>query len=60
MSEIIRCPDCRQEYELISKWNDEEEIVAQTRCKCRYKLTKEKLDRVIEEVLKTFNEAQRG
>ena len=27
MSEIIRCPVCRQEYELISAFDNEEEIV---------------------------------
>jgi hypothetical protein len=52
MSEIIRCPDCRQEYELISAFNDEEEIVSQTRCACYKRLTKEKLDKAIEKVAK--------
>jgi hypothetical protein len=52
MSEIIRCPNCRQEYELISVFNDEEEIVGQTRCACYKRLTKEKLDKAIEEVAK--------
>lgn len=55
MSEIIRCPVCRQEYELISAFNDEEEIVSQTRCACYKRLTKEKLDKAIEEVAKKFN-----
>jgi hypothetical protein len=52
MSEIIRCPNCRQEYELISAFNNEEEIVSQTRCACYKRLTKEKLDKAIEEVAK--------
>jgi hypothetical protein len=52
MSEIIRCPDCRQEYELISAFNNEEEIVSQTRCACYKRLAKEKLDKAIEEVVK--------
>ena len=55
MSEIIRCPICRQEYELISAFNDEEEIVSQTRCACYKRLTKEKLDKAIEEVARKFN-----
>jgi hypothetical protein len=55
MSEIIRCPVCRQEYELISAFNDEEEIVSQTRCGCYKRLTKEKLDKAIEEVARRFN-----
>jgi ABC-type lipoprotein export system ATPase subunit len=52
MSEIIRCPVCRQEYELISAFNNEEEIVSQTRCACYKRLAKEKLDKAIEEVAK--------
>jgi hypothetical protein len=52
MSEILRCSVCRQEYELISAFNDEEEIVSQTRCACYKRLTKEKLDKAIEEVAK--------
>ncbi len=55
MSEIIRCPNCRQEYELISAFNNEEEIVSQTRCACYKSLTKEKLDKAIEEVARKFN-----
>lgn len=52
MSEIIRCSVCRQEYELISSFDNEEEIVSQTRCACYKRLTKEKLDKAIEEVAK--------
>lgn len=52
MSEILRCPTCRQEYELISAFDNEEEIVSQTRCACYKRLTKEKLDKAIEEVAK--------
>jgi hypothetical protein len=55
MSEIIRCPNCRQEYELISAFNNEEEIVSQTRCACYKRLTKEKLDKAIKEVARKFN-----
>jgi hypothetical protein len=55
MSEIIRCPVCRQEYELISAFNNEEEIVSQTRCACYKRLTKEKLDKAIKEVARKFN-----
>ena len=55
MSEIIRCSVCRQEYELISAFNDDEEIVSQTRCSCYKKLTKENLDKATEEVARKFN-----
>jgi hypothetical protein len=55
MSEIIRCSVCRQEYELISAFDNEEEIVSQTRCACYKRLTKEKLDKAIEEVARKFN-----
>jgi regulator of sirC expression with transglutaminase-like and TPR domain len=55
MSEILRCSVCRQEYELISAFNNEEEIVSQTMCACYKRLTKEKLDKAIEEVARRFN-----
>jgi len=54
MSEIIRCPVCRQEYELISAFYNEEEIVSQTQCSCYKRLRREKLDKAIEEVVRKF------
>jgi hypothetical protein len=42
MEEIIQCPICKEEYSLLY---DDEQVVAQTNCKCpRIKPSKKPLD----------------
>ena len=54
MSEIITCPSCQSECELIYSFKNEEQVVSQSRCKCA--LQKEKM--ILKEAFKILNKRE--